>query len=47
MCLVLRQEVVVDDARIATINNLADRLITQGRTDTDAIKNKKDDLNSQ
>ena len=44
---ILQQEVVVDDARIEAINNLADRLINQGRTDTEAIRTKKDDLNQQ
>ena len=41
------QGVAVDEDRIKTINMLADRLIKQGRTDINMIKNKKDGLNEK
>lgn len=37
----------VDEARIKSINKLADKLISQGVTDTSVIKDKKDYLNTR
>ena len=41
------QGVTVDEERIKVINQLADRLISQGRTDKDAIKRQKASLNEK
>lgn len=37
----------VDDARIKSIYTLADKLIRQGRSDTESVKNKRDKLSSK
>ncbi|KAJ8309236.1 hypothetical protein KUTeg_014110 [Tegillarca granosa] len=37
----------VDDSRIATINNLADKLISHGKTDTAVVKQKRNDMNQK
>ncbi|XP_061172689.1 spectrin beta chain, non-erythrocytic 5-like [Saccostrea echinata] len=39
--------ITVDDRRIAGINALADKLISQGRTDTNAVKEKRNNLNQK
>ena len=39
--------ITVDDKRIADINALADKLISQGRTDTNAVKEKRNNLNQK
>ncbi|XP_048733527.1 spectrin alpha chain, non-erythrocytic 1-like isoform X2 [Ostrea edulis] len=39
--------ITVDDKRIADINALADKLISQGRTDTNAVKEKRNYLNQK
>ncbi|XP_064623906.1 spectrin beta chain, non-erythrocytic 2-like isoform X3 [Lineus longissimus] len=39
--------VKVDESRIQAINELADNLITQGRSDTKSVKIRKDDLNNK
>lgn len=41
------QGITVDDKRIADINALADKLISQGRTDTNAVKEKRNNLNQK
>ncbi len=41
------QGVTVDEGRIRAINQLADKLISQGRTDKDAIKRQKASLNEK
>ena len=41
------QGVTVDEDRIKVINQLADRLISQGRTDKDAIRHQKTSLNEK
>lgn len=41
------QGITVDDKRIADINALADKLISQGRTDTNAVKEKRNYLNQK
>ena len=47
MYIFVLQGVKMDNARIQDINSLADKLIRQGRTDTKAIKLKKDVLNER
>ncbi|XP_041352702.1 spectrin beta chain, non-erythrocytic 5-like isoform X2 [Gigantopelta aegis] len=37
--------ITVDEKRIKAINDLADRLVSQGRTDTQAVKKKREDMN--
>ncbi|XP_055956724.1 spectrin beta chain, non-erythrocytic 2 isoform X1 [Patella vulgata] len=37
--------ITVDESRIKSINDLADRLISQGRTDTETVKRKRDEMN--
>ena len=44
---ILLQGVTVDQARIEAINKLADKLITQGHTDTRMVKEKRDSLNEK
>ncbi|XP_059148013.1 spectrin beta chain, non-erythrocytic 2-like isoform X3 [Physella acuta] len=39
--------ITVDEKRIQAINNLADRLIAQGRTDTQQVKEKRADMNKK
>ena len=41
------QGVTVDEARIKAINQLADRLITQGRTENQGVRDKRDTLNDK
>lgn len=41
------QGITVDEKRIADINALADKLISQGRTDTNAVKEKRNSLNQK
>ena len=44
MCL---QGISVDETRIKTINALADKLISQGRTDTSAVKERRNHMNQK
>ncbi|XP_067682927.1 spectrin beta chain, non-erythrocytic 5-like isoform X3 [Haliotis asinina] len=39
--------ITVDEKRIKAINDLADRLVSQGRTDTKAVKQRRDNMNKQ
>ncbi|KAL5008187.1 hypothetical protein ScPMuIL_013768 [Solemya velum] len=39
--------ITVDETRIKAINTLAEKLITQGRTDTAAVKHRRDDINKK
>ncbi|KAK3092932.1 hypothetical protein FSP39_009051 [Pinctada imbricata] len=39
--------ITVDDRRIKEINDLAEKLISQGRTDTEAVKDKRDGVNQR
>ena len=41
------QGVTVDEDRVKAINNLADRLITQGRTENQDVKEKRNNLNEK
>jgi len=41
------QGVTVDEARVNSINKLAEKLITQGRTDTKFIRDKRDSLDDK
>lgn len=38
------QGVTVDEDRVGAVTRLADKLITQGRTDVDFVKDKRDSL---
>ncbi|XP_022241663.1 spectrin beta chain, non-erythrocytic 1-like [Limulus polyphemus] len=38
-------DMLVDDSRIKTINSLADKLIRQGRSDTQALQHRREELN--
>ena len=44
---VVLQGVTVDQARIQAIIKLADKLISQGRTDARMVKDKRDSLNQK
>ena len=44
---VCTQGVTVDESRIKAINQLADRLITQGRTENQGVRHKRDHLNDK
>jgi len=37
----------VDEGKIETINNLADKLIRQGRSDTQSIQQRRQNLNNK
>lgn len=37
----------VDESKIETINNLADKLIRQGRSDTQSIQQRRQNLNNK
>lgn len=41
------QGITVDEKRIGAINSLADKLISQGRTDTSAVKERRDAMNQK
>jgi len=41
------QGVTVDEARVDSIKKLAEKLITQGRTDTKFIQDKRDSLDNK
>ena len=41
------QGVTVDEARVDSVKKLAEKLITQGRTDTKFIKDKRDSLDDK
>ena len=41
------QGISVDEKRIKSINALADKLISQGRTDTSAVKEKRNHMNQK
>jgi len=41
------QGVTVDEARVNSIKKLAEKLITQGRTDTKFIQDKRDSLDEK
>jgi len=43
----LVQGVTVDEARVNSIKKLAEKLITQGRTDTKFIQDKRDSLDDK
>ena len=41
------QGITVDEKRIQAINALADKLISQGRTDTNQVKEKRANMNQK